>query len=275
VTGESSRSRWRTVAVLSLAVMMVSAAYGPLTAGSALAAADADQSTPGRSAVESVPSVDFSDPPAEVVADASDQFRHRDHAWSLWIWTENRTTGERSGGVFTRFRVDRERNRFRATAWPRPGDGDNLVTPADPPTRRLFSSRYFTWIQRSGEGEWELLTVPGKYLQSFPGPGFPTEELRNASVTVVSENESALVVRTRDRDVVDALNVRSENTTATFVVAKTADPYLARVTTRHVEPDEVEVASIRVEDVGNVDVRFPENTERVTPLELLNALVVP
>ena len=95
--------------------------------------------------------------------------------------------------------------------------------------------------------------------------------LRSASMTVVSENATALVVRTSDERAMEALQMDSRrgDATATFVVAKTENPYLSQATVRRETNETVEVNTIDVTDVGTTTAPRPDSIPRIALKEVV------
>lgn len=224
------------------------------------------------SEVRSAPSVDTDERPAEVVADAAAQLYVRDHTWDLRIREQNRTTGNVSEGILWRVRVQHSQDRFRITQWRPPNGSTESVEPTDQPARYGYSRRYAAWGKLPEEGEWRRYSgVEPTYGEKSSVPLSSTSQLRNASMDIVSENETALVVRTSDERALSALQVNHKRgkVTATFTVTKTDDPYLARYTVRHVTDEEVTVWTRHVYDVGTTTAPEPDGVPVITPMEVV------
>lgn len=217
--------------------------------------------------VRSAPAVDADERPSQVVADAAAQLWVRDHTWELWVEERNRTTGRVSGGIRWRMRVQHSRDRVRIVVWDVPAQANETVGPADPPERRGFATRYQGWVTSPDADGWRRHDAA--YGPTASAPVRSVAGLRNASMTVVSENETALVVRTSDERAMGALQMGGRgNVTATFVVAKTADPYLSRVTVRQEADGTVEVTVVDVSDVGTTTAPRPDSIPQVTLTEV-------
>lgn len=226
--------------------------------------------------VRSAPTVDTDESPSAVVADAASQLWVRDHTWELWVRERNRTSEHVVEHVVWRVRVQHSRSRFRATTWDRPDGPNETVEPTDQPMRYGYSRRYAAWGRLSGEDEWRRYSgVEPVYEPKTTAPIIATSGLRNASMTVVSENASTLVVQTSDERALSAF--RSDyprgEVTVTFVVAKTENPYLARYTVRQETNRTVTVTTARVSDVGTTTAPEPEGVPSVTPMEVVRRTV--
>ena len=222
--------------------------------------------------VQSAPAVDVDEPPPEVVADATAQLWVRDHTWEQWTQERNLTTGAARGGIVAQVRVQHSRKRVRVTQWDFLYEENETVEPTDPPVYEGFSRRHAAWGSWTDEDDWNRITgIEPVYGPRSSAPVYYNSQFRNASMTVVSENESALAVRTSDERALEALEMSGApgNVTVTFVVAKTENPYLSRVTVRHQRNESVDVNTYRVSAVGNTTAPKPDGVPAVTPVEVV------
>lgn len=222
--------------------------------------------------VRSAPNVDTDERPAKVVADAAAQLHVRDHTWELWLREQNRTTGNVSNGILWRVRVQHSQDRFRIAQWGPPDGSTESVEPTDQPARYGYSRRYAAWGKLPEEDEWRRYSgVEPTYGEKSSAPLSSTSQLRNVPMEIVSENETALVVRTSDERILSALraNPKRGKVTATFTVTKTDDPYLVRYTVRHVTDEEVTVWTKHVSEVGTTTAPEPDGVPAITPMEVI------
>lgn len=222
--------------------------------------------------IQSAPTVDTEERASEVVADAAARLWVRDHTREQWLRERNRTTGGVTEGILWRIRVQHSRDRFRITEWPFPDEPNATVEPTDRPARWGYSRRYAAWGKLSENGEWRRYSgVEPVYGSKSSAPIYFALQLRNTSMEVISENETAITVRTSDEDALSALRVDREygRVTATFVVAKTDDPYLVRFTVRHVTGEEVAVWTTRVTEVDTTTAPEPDGIPSITVMEVV------
>lgn len=226
--------------------------------------------------VRSAPAVDTDERPSEVVADAATRLWVRDHTWELWVREQDRATESATKRIVWRVRVQHSRSRFRVVVWDDSEGPNGTVHPSDPPMRYGYSRRYAAWGRIPEEDDWRRYSgIEPVYEPKRSAPVTTVSGLRNASMTVVSENETALVVRTSDERALSALrsDFRRGEVTATFVVAKTEDPHLARYTVRKETNETVVVTTVQVSAVGTTTALKPEGVPPITPMEFVRRTV--
>lgn len=223
--------------------------------------------------IQSAPTVDTDGPPSEVVADAATQLRVRDHTYELWQVERNRTTGSVNGGILWRMRIQHSRDRIRSVVWDGHSRSNDTVEPTERPEREGFSNRYTVWVNDTDDAKgWHRYEsrIEPLYQPTTASPVRYPSELRNVSMETVAENETTLIVRTSNEQALEALHFGGSrgNVTITFVVAKTDDPYLSRVTVREEMNDRVDVTTLRVSAVGTTTAKRPDPLPPTTPVEV-------
>lgn len=190
----------------------------------------------GPAPLQDPPSIDADDPPATVAADALAQLDARDHTLERWLYRENATTGNVSGGILYRITIDHSAGEVRVRNYP-----DALApgawTGRSASSYRFFGTRIVTY-QRIGDGPWRRV-VGGGYVYDDGAKSLARHApaVRRANVTVATENATHLVLSITEGPVVDrfagfspARNV--SNDTVRLFVRKGSKPHLQRAVYR-------------------------------------------
>lgn len=224
------------------------------------------------------PEIDHSDPPNEVAADALRQLQYRDHTMEHWFFTDNQTTGARSGGILFRIHVQHSERRYRMIMWgdttlPTMSDNETAVVTPDqqPPDYELFGNdNFYRWQWNSELTYWMRNRRAPMYDEiNDLSIGHTRSAVSNASGTVVADNESVLAVRVTDPEALSRIDDQfgryGRNSSMTVVVAKGENPHLTRVTLRNHTAAVEETIYIR--NVGTATAPRPEQLPPVAATE--------
>lgn len=211
--------------------------------------------------------VEFDEPTAEVVADAVSKFRARDYTLELWFRNTNYNRGTRSGGIILRADVERSAGEIRLEQWRGALTGTETTLPSDPHTE-IFGAGFASWRRPTGAEYWVRTSQRGGVSGSGDVVPFDPARIRGTTPTVVTDNETVLVVRFDDAS---ALTGQQEagNTTARVVITKGSDPHVRQVRTVTRTRTTTRTWLYRVSNWETAEARRPAAVPAVTLSELL------
>lgn len=219
------------------------------------------------------PEIDHSEPPNEVAADALQQLQYRDHTSEHWVFIHNRTANTTRGGIVFRVHFQHSERRLRFAVWEDSLDTErSAVSPDSEPNYVLFGNDFYKWQQNSNPDYWTRNPSGFTYNKASQSSIWGANTVfRNASATVVANNESVLAVRVTDSEALsrvdDQFGRYGRNSSMTVVVAKGENPHLTRVTLRNRTAAIEE--TIHVRNVGTATAPRPEPLTRVTATETI------
>lgn len=215
---------------------------------------------------EPAPTVDFDEPADEVVADAAAKFRARDYTIEQWFRQTDYNQATRYGGIAARIHVERSAGQLRMSQWPTALSSEASGWQSGRPNE-FFTTAFGHWQQPASTDHWRRTTRGGIELDSTLLPLEP-EPIRGSTPTVVTDNETTLVVRfdnttavTGDRAPVDR--------TARVVVAKGPDPHVRQVTTVTRTEFETTTWVYRVSNWGTAEAHRPDSIPSTTVTGIL------
>lgn len=126
------------------------------------------------------PTIDFSEPPAEVVADSAKQFEYIDYAYRIDV----RNQRSSSWRQVRTMRVDHSDNEFLKTG---PVGRQGII---------LYGTDAVTFVRPAWDASWRVTPVPEViYPARDISQPFIIDRLRSADATILSDNTSMLIVR--------------------------------------------------------------------------------